>query len=276
MSKRKNNAPSAQLNELDDLLAGIEHTVPEGLLAQLNSNEEVAAELVAHDALLESLELEETQLLESLADEEVIVIQGEDALPAIDKAAMYAAQDSVLTVGSEDDAAPINEPVVIKAKKGRKAATTVTPTEEEPATPRLTVNAGPRSAQLSAKTDLTELSKLGMDEDAIRLVVEAIDSLPTKVAEKAYNLVRYAAGREAISNYTRFAIETLRDKGAMSIPELVKAMEARGWSTGTSRSQSQQMSRLFTAYDMTTRVDGKISLRLDNPFVNNIIERIAK
>ncbi len=262
MSKRNRNqgassAPQAS-NELDALLEGVETTVPEGLLA---------------GSTLESLEDEnhdDGDLL-SLHDEdgtEVITVGGPNVETGVDKQAIYNDQESKLTPADEQDAAPVEQP-----KRGRKKAASGSPSGPSPT--RITVNGGPRSATLTSKTNVAELVKIGFEEDDIPAIVSKIDALPKKVTEKAYNLIRYACGREQLSNYTRFTIETLRDDGPMSVPELVKRMEARGWSAGTSRSQSQQMSRMFAVYDMTEKSDGKIGLKTDNPFVKNIIDRLA-
>lgn len=289
MSKRHRNrsassAPQAS-NELDAMLEGIEGTVPEGLLAETGNGELDAenAALTEHDAILESLEAEaasdlddgnvvrEDEDLLALAGNEPVIVVENPELEAngVNKQAIYDAQESTMTPASEEDAAPVEQP---KKGRGKKHVSG----SASGSTPRkITTSGGSRSETLTAKANVEELVKIGIDKDDIAGIVAKMDTLPKKVSEKAYNLLRYACGREQLSNYTRFTIEVLRDDGPMTVPELVKRMEARGWSTGTARSQSQQMSRMFGIYDMIEKKDGKIGLVAENPFVKNIIDRLA-
>jgi hypothetical protein len=101
-----------------------------------------------------------------------------------------------------------------------------------------------------------------------------MDNAPKKVSEKAYNLLRYAVGRDHLSNYTRFAAEQLTKNGAMTVPELVKAMEDRGYKSGTARSQAQQMSKLFRTFGMSSK-DGKTMVLDDtSPLVKAVRTRL--
>jgi hypothetical protein len=52
-------------------------------------------------------------------------------------------------------------------------------------------------------------------------------------------------------------------------------MEKQGWSPATSRSQAQQMSRLFKAYGMVDTSGGYLTLNRDAPFVKHAMERLA-
>jgi hypothetical protein len=267
MTKRKNRSP-APTNELEMLLEGIEDTIPEGLLAEMRENGDLDEALIVAGALIEtaistefdntieSLEpthLDDTDasaLAELAGDPEVITVQGEE-IPVIDKQAIYDAQDSEVITATAEDAAPV---LNAKGRKRAKAAAA-----SAPKVPRVKVETGQaRSTTLAGK----------IDTDAL-------------VTEKAFNMIRFAAGRERLSNYTSFALEFLRDNGPCTIPEMVKAMElpdarrSKGWSPATSRSQAQQMSKLLATYDMTTKSEGKIDLNRKNPLVKNALARLA-
>jgi hypothetical protein len=290
MTKRKNRSP-APTNELEMLLEGIEDTIPEGLLAEMRENGDLDEALIVAGALIEtaistefdntieSLEpthLDDTDasaLAELAGDPEVITVQGEE-IPVIDKQAIYDAQDSEVITATAEDAAPV---LNAKGRKRAKAAAA-----SAPKVPRVKVETGQaRSTTLAGKIDTDALVKIGFKDAEVVDLIAKIDGLPKKVTEKAFNMIRFAAGRERLSNYTSFALEFLRDNGPCTIPEMVKAMElpdarrSKGWSPATSRSQAQQMSKLLATYDMTTKSEGKIDLNRKNPLVKNALARLA-
>lgn len=263
------------MNELDELLAGVEPTAgQEGLIAE---------------AVLETLSEEGDGL------EELVATDGFTA-PEIDKNAIYAAQESRIGVGSEDDAAPVitekankkakkdaapaeadAEPAKGKGKgkaKAKKADAAVAPEKEEK-----TVTAADKpttkSGALARRHNVDDLTKLGIEAGDIPGILAGMDSAPKKVGEKAYNMLRFALGREHLSNYTRFTLEQLSDKD-LTVPQLVKLMEERGYKPGTARSQSQQMSRLFGIFGMVDRSAGTMRLDKKHPLVKEALARLRK
>lgn len=280
-----------KMNELDALLEGIDITVPpEGVLA----NEALTV----------------TAKIESLADEQ----------PApkfkINKAALYEAQTNNLSVGADEDTAPVT-PLTAKEKKQAEAAAAKVITDAAKAEAKVVAQEArseaqktkleekaarqqakedAKSAELFAKgpaiigstEKLSKSAVLSKHVTADQLsaavnctVPEAgdylshVDGLPKKVSEKAYNLIRYAAGRETISNVTATALTRLRNI-SMTVPDLVAALQTdRGYSIGTARSQAQQMSKLFSTYGMTHKVDGKMSLVVTHPLVKAALKRLA-
>lgn len=236
---------TSEFNELDALLAGVE--APSGPVV---------------DAVLASLSNEEPQ--------------PEPTKHKIDKAAIYGDQTSQLDVSSIKPKRTRAKKTETKAPEPDKTTKTL---QAEPATPEVTGDADAvirtRSEALSKKVDVNDLTKLGVDKDEIAGILSAMDTAPKKVSEKAYNMLRYALGREVLSNYTRFAFEQLGKAGAggMTVPELVKAMETR-WGTGTARSQSQQMSRLFGLFGMADKQNGRVTLKPEHPLVKHSLERL--
>jgi hypothetical protein len=275
---RKTPTRTTPGNELEALLDGID-AAPEGVLAHdgLANLEAHTEELAEHDALLESLEAEAlredmeflgTELDEAPSPPLVVVEADPDAIViTIDKAALYADQGAGSNIPDEADleTAPAPE------KKARAKAST----DKAPKTPRVKLAPdATRSATLMAKGNIADLEKIGVPEDQIPAIVAVIDDMPKKVAEKAFNLLRFMLGREALSGYTKFALKALNE-GPLKVPELVALMEKQGWSPATSRSQAQQMSRLFKAYGMVDTSGGYLTLNRDAPFVKHAMERLA-
>ena len=264
MSKKSNKAsvPADAMQDVEMLLAGIESGIPEGLLASeiLGIEDSFTSEPDDLDALVD-----EGWGGGSIDANEVVETKPIDTgVIPFDKTAIYAEQDSTVGVGSDEESAPVKG----KGKRVKAAST------KEPKAPRVITTGMSRADTLVAKGNLEELTKIGIQEGEIPDLVGRINALPNKVQDKAYNLIRFAAGRESLSNYTRFVIEELCKDGSLKIPEIVKRMEVRGWSSGTSRSQAQQVSRLMRAYNMT-QSDSPLELNTTSPFVTTILDRLS-
>ena len=279
---KRNKTNSSGLNEIDAMLAGIEADMPEGLLAlradELLAGEETFVEIMTDESgekiTVRAVEEDFDDLLMDAESPVKDDVEGDGGtkvvdpdIAVIDKSAYYEAQESTTAVSSDEDATPV-------AKSKRKPKVTAEATEKAPKTPRVVTTGMSRSEVLIAKANLSDLSKIGVEEDKIDGIIATMNALPAKVQDKAYNMLRYLAGRDTLSNYTRFVVEQLSSGGAMSVPEIVTKMETRGWSSGTSRSQSQQVHRLFAAYDMLESPTGTMELKSDNPFVAAIVEKL--
>lgn len=252
-------------NELDALLEGVE--APSGVLAE---------------QVLESLSAEDDaeQVPGGVDDDaELAALDGDPSPPQIDKQAIYEEQDSKIGVADEEEAAPK------KGKRGRKkkaagAAAAAKPPKAPKNTKSNTADGSgdavvlTRSQAFLKKASGDDLMKLGYGPDEIADIYFAMDNAPKKVAEKAYNLLRFAVGREHLSNYSLFAFQQIHANPGMSVPQLVKAMEDRGYKSGTARSQSQQMSRLFGLFGMINKAGSSMSLVDDSPLVSTITARL--
>ncbi len=273
-NRKGRNAPVAAMNEIDTLLASVEPTVtaapaPTGLLA-FEGLEEADAELVTagdHPNDDEVL-LDLGEVLETLPEAEVELV--DDGIPALDKTEFYENQGNTVTVANDGAAAP-----VVSNRSRKKAGNIVVSAGAVPKVPRINTTGMSRADTLSAKVNLADLEKIGVDADDIPKIVDRINELPVKVQDKAYNMIRFFTGRDTLSNYTMFVVQLLANGEALTVPQIVAAMEKRGWSAGTSRSQSQQVSRLFRAYDMTLDgAKGILQLDTSKPFVTNLIDRL--
>lgn len=198
----------------------------------------------------------------------------------LDKSRLYAEQESTVAVGSEEETAPVDKPG--KRSKGKKkgAVTIAAEATNEAAESTVLEDAGPltRSAALKKKADVSGLRLLGYSDEEIDAILQAIDAAPKKVGEKASNLLRYALGREHISNYTRYTLIKLRDADnrTLTVPGLVKLMmDERGYQGGTARSQSQQMSRLFALMGMVVKDGSSLTLDGDNRLTKAALSRLA-
>lgn len=254
------------INETDALLA----SVPHGLIA-----EDILADLekATQDYLAET-----RPAADGAAD------PGFDI--GIDRASIYADQDGGFTVHDPEDVAPVSsgetlsaepdtitvEPVVTTnaSKRSRRKAAAAAATPAAPVTP-----AEPKTAPERQKKalDASGLSDLGYDDDAVTTLLGEIASAPKKVSEKATNFLRFALGREHLSNYTRFTLARLQETEALTVPELVKQLEGRGYSAGTARSQAQQMSRMFVIFGMVSKDGSKMTLDGEHVLVKRATDR---
>lgn len=254
-------------NELNALLA--DTTVDEGAIAE---------------ALLNEIEMSVTQVeddLSALVEEpliEVLSVENDDAELGIDRAALYAEQgDGEMSVADPEDT------VAVEHTKEDLAAST---TGKKPRKARTPSSAGApsstpgvittRSAALKKKADVSGLLSLGYTSEEVDDLMATIDLAPKKVGEKANNMIRYALGREHVSNFTRFTMLKLRDNPAgFTVPELVKMLqEERSYSVGTARSQAQQQSRLFGLFGMVSKDGSKIALDGDNALSKAVLSRL--
>lgn len=238
--------------ELDELLDGDIEVAPEGLLA-----EEAIEDILAIEAGYEA---------------------GAAPSVEIDKSALYEGQESNFAVADEEEAAPKKGKKAAKTKtnKAPKAAKAPAPekeTKEGVSASKPNTGITLRSEAFEKKASREDLKGLGFDDEGVQHILASMDAAPKKVSEKGYNILRYALGREHISNYTRFALEQLQF-GHMTVPALVEAMKARGWSEGTSRSQSQQMSRLFQLFGMATKDGGVLRLDTDAILTKAVLARL--
>lgn len=243
--------------ELDALLnesvTPEEAILAEELLADLSSEPSEIA-LDEPESSTETIVEPEEHQIEALSDKEL----------GISKTELYEAQESMVGVASEEDAAPVKNSKQTRAPR-------VSATKDEDGNP-LT-----RSAILKRKADVTGLSNIGYEADEVEAIMAAIDAAPVKVGEKASNLLRYGLGRDHVSNFTRFALSKLRsaENMEMTVPELVKAMmDERGYTPGTARSQSQQMSRLFGIFGMVSKDGSKMTLDPTNRLTASILKRL--
>lgn len=239
------------------------------------------------DALIAGIEVPEEmnaladEVLESLADDDAPIPGEEPPAPeiVIDKEAIYSSQSSKLDVASDEEAAP-KKGSKGKSRKGKKTASAAATGDKDtkddagaPITAPVTSRAT-RSAAFEKRASRSDLEALGYEPDDVQGLLDAMDSAPKKVSEKAYNLLRFAVGREHLSNYTRFTLEQLEGGKAMTVPQLVKAMEDRGYRPGTARSQSQQMSRLLRMFGMAP-FSGLLTLNEDSPLTKAVLGRLA-
>lgn len=262
------------MNDLDEMLAGIEPTIPEGVLADSILND---------DAILDAL---------SNDDAEEIAVE-EDPGYVVDKQAIYAEQESNVGVAADAEAAPVTakerKRQKAAAKKGLKAKPAADPETDADAdggSEIITIKeklppATSKSEALGRKADLNGLASLGLDNDQVSEILAQMDSAPKKVGEKAYNMLRFILGRDSLSNFTKITVAALRERPeGMTVPELVKLLETAdsthvAYQPGTARSQSQQMSRLFSIYGMAEKVSGKMTLNEDNVFSKELVRRLA-
>ena len=259
-------------NELNELLA--DTVVDEGAVAEALLNE-----IEMGVAQLDETSQEDDDLSALIEEPVIEVLSAEsDAELGIDRAALYADQgDGEISVADPEDTVAVEH-----IKEDLASSTSLTPpgkkgrVRKSPATPGAAADATTRSGALKKKADVNGLLTLGLTQEEVDDLMATIDAAPKKVGEKANNLIRYALGREHISNFTRFTMSKLRDNPAgFTVPDLVKMMqEERSYSVGTARSQAQQQSRLFGLFGMVSKDGSKIALDGDNPLTKAVLSRL--
>lgn len=143
-----------------------------------------------------------------------------------------------------------------KAPKATKTAKTAAATKE----PKAPKEAKPAKPQREAARDA-----LGAEAYDAILAVIADPKVAKKVVDKAENLLDFAAGRRALSTYTRVTLDALVKSGATTSTELVKLLESRDYSPGTARAQAQQMMALFPLVGVAGREKSALTLNETSP-----------
>lgn len=95
-------------------------------------------------------------------------------------------------------------------------------------------------------------------------LLDAIDTLPIKIGEKATNLYAHVAKGAQLSNYTRLAINLLVADGEMTSKSLKDFYIARPYSEGTASSQATQMMKLLPLLGIARREGGKLVPDIDS------------
>ena len=229
-----------------------------------------ASDAAAADALLADIDFDEVETVSAETTEEPQEILLTDKELGIDKTEIYESQSDTMGIASDEDAAPI-----IGSKQ--KAASKRAAKKSGEPTVKTDTTGMSRSGLLKLKADVSGLETLGYSTQEVEDIMLAIDTAPKKVGEKAYNLLRYGLGREHVSNFIRFTLGKLRsaDDLSITVPELVNAMTSeRSYSLGTARSQSQQMSRLFTIFGMVAKDGSKITLDPSHRLTSAILRRL--
>lgn len=312
MSKKK---PSRG-NELEDIMAGIDFGTPietpdvnnpaassaDDIMKQIAALAEVSAETTveeiqakinaldaiqldkdtlgeryneAEDALMDSavaleqlIEAGNVEALESLAEDfeaPKIAIDHSKTEPAPEDLI-----DDIIAAADSETPAPAPEATgEVKTSRKKVAGGTAK-------APRLNTQGMTKSAILSAKTNVGDIMKIGIDQERLEQMVAQIDKLPVKVQDKATNLMKFLSGKDYLSAYTKYCLNYLRDDGPMTVPQVVKKLtEDRGYSIGTARSQAQQISSLFRSYGIITVNNGVMELDRTNPITTHIEERLS-
>lgn len=280
MTKKKTTKTEAPVveNELDALMASIDgpataSTDIDDLLATVEVATAAATEPAGEpddllDGLTELVTVEEQE--PDLAD----LLTAPEAEAEVIAEPVLEAEPEIVAV----EATPEPEPVKVKGRRGKHAVAIDDAGEPLEAThvstaPKVQMS---RADTLLAKGNLEQLTKIGIPEDEIPELVERIKDLPDKVQHKAYNMIRYLAGREQLSVYSQYVFKMLMENGPLPVTEIVKRLEGRGFTSGTARSQAQQINRLFRAYKMTDDENKSVmALKKDHPFVRNLIDRMG-
>jgi hypothetical protein len=219
----------------------------------------------------------------SETDDKVVTFGNEESdapTVEIDTKAIYEEQGSAVKVADEEEATTVavEGATTEKGKKRARKAKTKDPSASSTPAPIQMNRFTSKSEVLAAKADVTAITALGVDEATIK---KALDQAPLKVREKAYNVLRFAAGREAISNYTKAALCWLRDAPGMTTVNLVEKFKAgdpalgiKAYNDGTARSQAQQMSRLFGILGIVNVSGKSMTLRDDHDLVKALLGRL--
>lgn len=96
--------------------------------------------------------------------------------------------------------------------------------------------------------------------DANKASVLALRPGAKKIAEKFDNLFQSVNAGRKPSVYVMTGFKALSVSGAITGPDMVAAMQADGYSVGTSRSQAQQVMSLFQTLKVAKKDGGKIVL----------------
>lgn len=160
-----------------------------------------------------------------------------DAAPVekIDKEAVYAEQDSELSVDNTET--PAEAPKSSRKKKSPAAAKSVRK---------------PRVIMASS------LSKVYDEPEA---VIANIDNLPKKVQDKARNAMMAMAGDTRLSQYTKYALDALTasEDGTIEVADIRSLLINRGYKDGTASAQAQQQMVLLPFLGVASRTGSKLT-----------------
>lgn len=218
------------------------------------------------------------------ASDEICLDDLEDAVTAATKddakAEVYKEQDDGLVEVLASDA-PSSETLDKKSKTARAKAFKSTMTSSK----KSEVLKEKLGEKLS-ETLILEVADAELDADTLKkqqdAMLEAIDNLAVKVGEKAVNLISAVNGSSKLSIYTELAIKyAVANPKGFTITELAehyqdqKANGVKGYSVGTARSQSNQMSQLFSATKVA-KLEGKLMVLNEDSLIVAAITAITK
>jgi hypothetical protein len=253
----------------------------------MESIEAIADAIAADEAEIGEEALAVDDVLESLSREFPIVETDEpadqdDDVIEVNKQAIYDAQEGNIGLASEEDSAeviPIKSGRSKRYKRPSKKVVAKAPVDGDQDVTPGTVKVA-RSTALLKRFSTADLERIGLEAADIPAVLEAMDTAPLKVREKMFNLLAFCLGRDRLSNFTKFTIETIQSHGSMTVPTLVNHMQGR-YQPGTARSQSQQMTRMFRLFGMdggplgASRVKGWVQIDPEAPLSKACLQRLA-
>jgi len=251
--------PAAVLDEnLLDTIDAEEATVDETSLTDEElalMDEAMVIDGTAEEVTDETLSAEDEALLSEISTE----IEAEEM-----RAETYKEADAGADVKSAEEVA------AEAPKKARKAREATPAGEKKPREPRPTFEhrsdallhrIGGRENLLFVSGDLhLDPGALAQKRDDF---LAEVNSTAKKVQEKVINLFAAANGKAKLSEYSKIAINLLAESETTS-KAIYEAMLAAKYSTGTARSQSQQMMNLLPLVGIATRDKNVLKLNKDS------------
>lgn len=191
---------------------------------------------------------------ESKAQPEVI-----DDEQAADVEAAIQLEEAKAESYESQEAEPEREPLKTTEPKAKKAKANAMPSEairaRLGATVYQTVLINPDDVELSQ----TEL------EARVDGYLESFDGLAKKVGEKVVNFYAALAGNAQLSNYTRIALDLLKEKGEIQVADIRNKFLDHPYSPGTSSSQASQMNLMLPSVGIAKKVGNTLTFNEDSP-----------
>lgn len=229
------------------------------------TTENTDAEMAAIEAMLAEggdLSTLEVSLDEAPADDAELLALQEELEQEAARGEAYAAQNSnVSTDGSEDESDPAEAPEtseidITDENDGAKEKKVAGAKKGGGRTPRPKGSLEDVAAQMFAAAPACFDTEEGeLSEDQLRQVMRGVTQ--KKVQEKVLNMLQHVNDGAKLSVYTELAVNLLvkayLDESTVSLADIKKAYEDKGYKSGTVGAQSGQMMALFPVLSMATK-----------------------
>lgn len=118
----------------------------------------------------------------------------------------------------------------------------------------------------------TDMAKLPEKDRKAQIdkFIASFDEQAKKVAEKAMNIACSLNNSDRLSNYTRMAIDLLKEKGEMTTADLRSCYLDRPYTPGTASAQSSQMFKLLPLFKIAIREGNTLKLNPDSVIADSL------
>lgn len=228
---------------------------------------------------------EATAVIEDTTDFlDAIVADAIEDSPLDELDAFIAEQEAKPAVIDEEDVADVEAAISLEEAKAASYEEQEAEPEREPIAkvepaPKVKTSAGGAkqpSAALRARlganvysTVLINEDDVDLDESALKARVddylEGFDGLAKKVGEKVVNFYCALAGNAQLSNYTRIALDLLKEKGEIQVSDIRNTFLDQPYTPGTSSSQASQMNLMLPAVGIAKKIGNTLQFNADSP-----------